>query len=163
MHEIRSPRRYRKPKCARCEIDSAGFEGFEIRRRRPSNPPDYFLLSSETIRTPLSYSRIAYSVIALNHPIIRGFPRCRYRAPPPFSTLAPRKGPVSKSLRLLSLFQASNRNNVVFDRKWIDRVANRKVEECKERCNLCYVLPFLFEIRGDRGRRRFVGSIHLHR
>lgn len=112
MHEIRSPRRYRKPKCARCEIDSAGFEGFEIRRRRPSNPPDYFLLSSETIRTPLSYSRIAYSVIALNHPIIRAFPRCRYRAPPPFSTLAPRKGPVSKSLRLLSLFQASNRNNL---------------------------------------------------
>ena len=89
---------------------------------------------------------------------------CTRYAPPHFPRLPrerdPFPNPSAPSL-FLSLFRASNRNNVVFDRKWIDRVANRKV--CKERCNLCYVLPFLFEIRGDRGRRRFVGSIHLHR
>lgn len=70
---------------------------------------------------------------------------CTRYAPPHFPRLPrerdPFPNPSAPSL-FLSLFRASNRNNVVFDRKWIDRVANRKVEECKERCNLCYVLPF---------------------
>lgn len=65
----------------------------------------------------------------------------------PFSTLAPRKGPNSRFQIpppplsfCLSFEHLTGTTYVVFDRKWIDRVANRKV--CKERCNLCYVLPF---------------------
>lgn len=133
MHEIRSPRRYRKPKCARCEIDSTGFERSETRRRRPSDRPDYF----HSLETILIY---AYNVIALNHPIIRGkrfptMPLSCMRYTTPFSTLAPRKGsliiprfqipPPSLSLSVRHL---TGTTYIVFDRLG-HRVANRKVRK----------------------------------